>query len=70
MDDAFLVSQVVAGNREAFRLLVLRYERALFRFLGFLGLEPAAAEDLAQETFLRAYRALGSFEPERAKFSS
>ncbi|HEY2409639.1 MAG TPA: sigma-70 family RNA polymerase sigma factor, partial [Polyangiaceae bacterium] len=70
MDDAFLVRQVVAGNRAAFRLLVLRYERPLFRFLGFLGLDAGAAEDIAQEAFLRAFRALASFDPKRAKFSS
>jgi RNA polymerase sigma-70 factor (ECF subfamily) len=70
MDDAFLIRQVLTGNRGAFRLLVLRYERPLFRFLGFLGLEAAAAEDVAQEAFLRAFRSLSSFAPERARFSS
>jgi len=70
MDDEFLVRQILGGNREAFRLLVLRYQRPLFRFLGLLGFAQDAAEDLAQQTFLRVYRALGSFDPRQAKFST
>ena len=70
MDDERLIEQALAGNREAFRLLVLRYQRPLFRFLGLLGLRDARAEDIAQETFLRAFKALGSFDPARAAFST
>lgn len=70
MDDEFLVRQILGGNRDAFRLLVLRYQRPLFRFLGLLGFAQDAAEDLAQATFLRVYRALGDFDPQRAKFST
>jgi len=70
MDDAFLIEQTLAGNREAFRLVVLRYQRPLFRFLGFLGFRGMRAEDLAQETFLRAFKALKSFDPSRAAFST
>jgi RNA polymerase sigma-70 factor (ECF subfamily) len=70
MDDEFLVRQIVGGNREAFRLLVLRYQRPLFRFLGLLGFAQDAAEDVAQQTFLRVFRSLGSFDPQQAKFST
>ena len=70
MDDEFLVRQILGGNRDAFRLLVLRYQRPLFRFLGLLGFAQDAAEDLAQQTFLRVYRALGSFDPQQAKFGT
>src|SRR3569623_2794207 len=70
MDDEFLVRQILGGNRDAFRLLVLRYQRPLFRFLGLLGFTRDAAEDVAQQTFLRVYRALGSFAPQQAKFST
>src|SRR5882724_3806571 len=48
MDDEFLDKQTLAGNHEAFRLVVLRYQRPLFRFLGFLGFRGARAEDVAQ----------------------
>jgi len=70
MDDEFLVRQILGGSREGFRLLVLRYQRPLFRFLGVLGFAQDAAEDVAQQTFLRAYRSLASFDPQQAKFST
>jgi RNA polymerase sigma-70 factor (ECF subfamily) len=70
MDDAAVVEQIVRGNREAFRLLVLRYERPLFRFLGLLGFDGTACQDLAQQTFLSAFRGLADFDPARARFST
>lgn len=70
MDDEFLIQQILAGDPQAFRLVVLRYQRPLFRFLGLLGFRGARAEDVAQETFLRAFKALGSFEPARGAFST
>jgi RNA polymerase sigma-70 factor (ECF subfamily) len=70
MDDGFLIRQVLGGNRNAFRLLVIRYQRPVFRFLGGLGFEAAAAEELAQEAFLRAYRSLADYDPDRARFST
>src|SRR5213596_2708131 len=70
MDDEFLIQQTLAGNHQAFRLVVLRYQRPLFRFLGLLGFRGARAEDVAQETFLRAFKALCSFDPARAAFST
>jgi RNA polymerase sigma-70 factor (ECF subfamily) len=50
--------------------LVLRYERSVFRFLGLLGFAGPTAEDLSQESFLRVYRNLRAFDPQRAKFST
>lgn len=70
MDDGFLLRQVIGGNRNAFRLLILRYERPLFRFLAGFGIEQAVVEELAQETFLRAYRSLATFDSDKSAFSS
>jgi len=70
MNDEFLIEQTLAGNQQAFRLVVLRYQRPLFRFLGLLGFRGPRAEDIAQETFLRAFQALGSFDPARGAFST
>jgi len=70
MDDAFLIRQTLAGHRDAFRLLVLRHQRGLFRFLGLLGFPPAVVEELAQEAFLRAYRHLADFDEGRGRFST
>ena len=70
MDDGFLIRQTLGGNPNAFRMLVVRYQRPLFRFLGGFGLGQAVAEELAQETFLRAYRSLAGYEAGKARFSS
>lgn len=63
LEERRLVERVRAGDREAFRLLVLRHQgwlgEVVFRQTG----ERAATEDLVQETFLRAYRALDRFDP-------
>jgi RNA polymerase sigma-70 factor (ECF subfamily) len=70
MDDGFLIRQTLSGNRNAFRLLVVRYQRPIFRFLGGFAVEPAVVEELAQETFLRAYRSLSAFDSSKSAFSS
>jgi len=69
LSDAELVERALAGREDAYEELVVRYQRPLLSLLGrWLG-DRALAEDLAQEVFLKAFRALGSYAPER-KFSS
>jgi len=70
MDDAALARNIVEGHEQAFRTVVVRYERPLFRFFARFGFAPAAREDLAQETFLRAFRALSSFDPARGSLAA
>ena len=70
MEDELVVEKILLGNREAFRLLVLRYERPLFRFLGLLGFDGASCEDIAQQAFLSAFRALPDFDARRGRFST
>lgn len=60
--DALLVARLRAGDVDAFELLVERYQLPLFRFLRGLVGSPEQAEDLLQETFLRAFRAIGSLD--------
>jgi len=56
--DALLVAGVQAGDENAFSAVVERYQGPIGRYLLRLTGDPALAEDLCQETFLRAYRAL------------
>jgi RNA polymerase sigma factor (sigma-70 family) len=65
MEDSFLIQQVLAGEQAAFKFLVLRYQRPLFRFLRGFGLEEHVIEELAQESFVRAYESLARYSPEK-----
>jgi len=65
MEDIFIVNQIIQGNKNAFKLLILRYQRPIFSFLGNFHFPNQMIEDLAQETFLRAYKNISSFNPER-----
>lgn len=65
MDDRFLTEQSAKGNQNAFRMLVLRYQRMVFSFLGKFLFQAQVLEDLAQETFLRAYRHIADFDAEK-----
>lgn len=60
--DAGYVAQTLAGNQEAFRPLVERYSRRLFHLAYRMTGNENDAEDLVQETFLKAYHNLGKFE--------
>src|ERR687890_405986 len=55
-----LVPRVPAGDEEAFRLIFDRYSRPVLSFIFDMVGDRALAEDLAQETFVRAYRGLGT----------
>jgi RNA polymerase sigma-70 factor (ECF subfamily) len=59
--DQLLVQRVQRGDRAAFELLVIKYQRRIYRLVLRFVRDPALAEDVAQETFLRAYRAIPQF---------
>ena len=65
-----ILQRLAQGEQRAFAELVDLYQRPLFGFLGRLGLGQAQAEDIAQETFLRAWTHLPDFDPERAQFAT
>lgn len=68
-NESELVIRILAGERELFHALIRPYERAVYlAVLALLKIE-AEAEDAAQETFVKAYRALASFRSE-SKFST
>lgn len=68
-DDSRLARKVQKGDRQAFEVLLAKYERPIFSFVYHFFHDIALCEDLTQETFLRAYRFIDSFRP-REKFST
>jgi RNA polymerase sigma-70 factor (ECF subfamily) len=59
-EDAELVARVLSSDTRAFEDLVLKHQTALFRRARWMGLEPDAAADLVQDTFIKAYESLGT----------
>ncbi len=59
--DLMLVERTVAGDQKAFELLVIKYQRRIQRLIGRMVRDVDLVEDIAQETFIRAYRALHQF---------
>ena len=66
LSDSELVERVRGGDDDAFRLIVERHSRALFRAAYRITGNSADADDVVQETFMRAYRQLANFESRAA----
>ena len=64
-NEARLVDEARHGSKQAFGELVVRYERRLIRVILQFVKSVEQAEDLAQETFIKAYERLGQFDPAR-----
>ena len=69
-DEQAAIQAVLAGQTERFRWLVERYERPVFCLLWNLLPDRHLCEDIAQETFLAAYKSLHRFDPARACFAT
>ncbi len=69
LTDQEVVLQACAGREAAYRELIRRYERPVFALLFRMLRDRELAEDLAQETFIKALNAIQSYRPE-SKFSS
>jgi len=67
--DAELVARVQRGEKHAFDLLVLKYQRKIIRLLSRIIRDPAELEDVAQEAFIKAYRALPQFRGDSAFYT-
>lgn len=67
--DLLLVEQVRAGDKRAFGLLVEKYRRKIVRLISRMVRDPDEMEDVAQETFIKAYRALPQFRGEAAFYT-
>lgn len=62
--DLQLVERTVAGDQRAYELLVIKYQRRIERLIARMVRDQDLVQDIAQETFLRAYRALHQFRGE------
>jgi RNA polymerase sigma factor RpoE len=67
--DEQLVERVFKGEKQAFNLLVLRHQHRLLGLIGRIVRDPHEAEDVAQEAFIKAYRALGNFRGDSAFYT-
>ncbi len=67
--DQQLVARAQRGDKRAFELLVMKYQRKLGRLLSRWVRDPAEVEDVTQEAFIKAYRALPSFRGESAFYT-
>ena len=67
--DQQLVERVQAGDRAAFNVLVLKYQHRVLKLVGRFVKDPAEAEDVAQEAFIKAYRALKAFRGDSAFYT-
>jgi len=67
--DQLLVERAQRGDKRAFELLVEKYQRKLSRLLSRLVRDPGEVEDVTQEAFIKAYRALPSFRGDSAFYT-
>jgi RNA polymerase sigma-70 factor (ECF subfamily) len=67
--DAALVERVKRGDVRAFEMLVVKYQRRIERLIGRMVRDVDLVADIAQETFIRAYRALPQFRAESAFYT-
>jgi RNA polymerase sigma-70 factor, ECF subfamily len=67
--DEDLVSKVQQGDKRAFDLLVIKYQHRIIQLVNRYVKDPSEAQDVAQETFVKAYRALGGFRGESAFYT-
>ena len=67
--DAALVARVKLGDVRAFEMLVVKYQRRIERLIGRMVRDVDLVPDIAQETFIRAYRAIPKFRGESAFYT-
>ena len=67
--DVELVRGALNGTESAFRDIVLRYQRPIYGLIARMVRDPSRAEELAQDTFVKAFRALHTYDTQR-KFSA
>jgi RNA polymerase sigma-70 factor, ECF subfamily len=67
--DSALVDRAKRGDQRAFEMLVVKYQRRVERLISRMVRDPDWVQDIAQESFIRAYRALAQFRGESAFYT-
>lgn len=67
--DKELVLKVQQGDKSAFDLLVIKYQHRIIQLVNRYVKDPSEAQDVAQEAFIKAYRALGNFRGDSAFYT-
>jgi RNA polymerase sigma-70 factor, ECF subfamily len=67
--DALLVTRAKQGDKRAFEMLVIKYQRRIERLIGRMVRDTDLVQDIAQESFIRAYRALPQFRGDSAFYT-
>lgn len=70
MDEQYYIQTVLAGDHEAYRWLVERYQTGLIIYCEQMLRSRADAEDIAQEAFVKAYENLSRYDAKKARFST
>ncbi len=68
-NDAAIVKRVQSGDKTAFNLLVIRYQHKIIKVASKFARNEADATDIAQEAFIKAYRAIGTFRGESSFYT-
>ncbi len=67
--DSLLIERIKRGDQRAFEMLVVKYQRRIERLISRMVRDDAMVQDIAQETFIRAYRAIPQFRGESAFYT-
>jgi RNA polymerase sigma-70 factor (ECF subfamily) len=70
MDEEHIIQDILRGNKEAFRALVERYQKPVFRVIYQQVSDSHIVEDIAQDVFIAAYEKLAGYDPDRSEFST
>jgi RNA polymerase sigma factor (sigma-70 family) len=70
VEDQFLVRQILSGNTSAFRFVVLRYQKPIFRYLRSFGIAETQVEEVAQDVFVKTFRNLSTYDREKSQFNT
>lgn len=69
VSDKQLVQRVQRGDKRAFDMLVIKYQHKVLSIIGRFVSDPSEAMDVAQEAFIKAYRAIGNFRGDAAFYT-